>query len=302
VLRLVFFEELGLIQRMLSQNTIHSVGGLIGYECSFIVLFAFLSLPFISGFAALYRDSKQDLFFLRKFRAGKGLGLVSVAAIGLMTYLFLQKPYNQKWYGRIVVQQSYTVGTDSSTITLKGSEDLKGLKMVADGRDVVFDGRTNFHQFHPSHSSVVPLCSMDVNYWPGKKATEKDSVWRMDRRITIHSRIRPYRVKVRYSSTSPFDVSSPWAYQPAEKSQKVSDNVKVFSWYSFPDTLIDIPVTFTLGDSQRVSEKIEVTFDTLAYPLRLDKDLTYFEMSTVVTETHEFGVRNDSTDIVSRPQ
>jgi hypothetical protein len=97
-------------------------------------------------------------------------------------------------------------------------------------------------------------------------------------------------------------VSSPWAYRGSDKHEHESDNAKTFSWYSFPDTLIEIPITFTLGDSQRVSEKIEVIFDSLAYPLRLDKDLTYFEMSTMVTETHEFGVRSDSTDIVSRPQ
>jgi hypothetical protein len=302
MLRLVFFEELGLIQRLLSQNTIQSMGGLVGYESFFILFFTLLSLPFAFGFASMYRDSGRDLFFLRKFRTGKGLGLVSVASIGLMIYLFVQQPYDQKWYGRIVVQQNYSVGTDSSTIMLKGSEYLNGLKMVADGREVVFDGRTNFHQFLPSQSSVVTWCSMDVNYWPGTKLDEKDSVWKMDREVTIHSRMRPYRVRVRYESASPFDVSSPWTYREGNKFEKESDNAKVFSWYSFPDTLIVIPITFTLGDSQRVSEKIEVIFDSLAYPLRLNKDLTYFETSTVVTETHEFGVRSDSTSIVSRPQ
>lgn len=301
-LRLVFVEELGLIQRLLSQNTIHTMGGLIGYESIFIIFFAFLSLPFMFGFAALYRDSGRDLFFLRRFRERNGLWLISFAAIGLMTYLLLHRPYGQKWFGRIVVQQNYTVGADSSTITLKGSEYLRGLRLVVDGRDVVLVGRTNFHQFQPSQSSFVSWCSMDVNYWPGSNPGENDSLSRMDRRITIHSRIRPYRVNVKYSSTSPFDVSSPWAYRHSEKFEKESDNVRVFSWYSFPDTLIEIPITLTLSDSQRVSEKIEVTFDALAYPLRLEKNLTYFEMSTVVTETHEFGVRNDSTDIVSRPQ
>lgn len=290
VLRLVFFEELGLIQRLLSQNTTHSVGGLVGYETLFIVLSTLLSLPFVFGLAALYRDSGKDLFFLRKFREGKGLGFVSVVAIGLMTYLFFQQPYGEKWYGRIVVRQSYMVGADSSAITLRGSEYLRGLKMIADDRDMVFEGRTNFHQFHPSRSSVVSWCSIDVNYWPGKMVSGTDSLWRVDRRVIIHSRIRPYRISVKYSSASPFDVSSAWAYRRSEKFEKESDNVRVFSWYSFPDTLMEIPITFTLGDSQRVSEKIEVTFDTLAYPVRLDKDLTYFDVSTVVEKTNEFGV------------
>lgn len=302
LLRLVFFEEMGLIQRLLAENLIHSFGGVMAYEAVFIVFCTLISLPFVFGFAAIYRASGIDLFWLKKLRARRHFLAVPVAALGVMVYLFMQRPYDRKWHSRIQVEQKYAMGADSSTITIRGSEYLNGLKMVADSQEVPFCRQTNFFEFHPSHSSVVPWCSVDAHFWPAKKARDQDSMWSMDRRVTIHSQIRPYRVSVRYSCASPFEVSSPWAYRDSERSGKASDNVRIFSWYSFPDTLIDIPITFALGDSQRVSEKIEVTFDTLAYPLHLNKDLTYFELSTVVSEAHEFGVRNDSTNIVSPPQ
>ena len=125
---------------------------------------------------------------------------------------------------------------------------------------------------------------------------------KMTRDVTIHSVTRPYRVQVRYSSELPLDLSSPWAYQRAGRFEKESDRVGVFSWYSFPDTLLEIPVTFSLRDTQRVQEKIEVTFDTLAYPMHLAKDLTDFEKRTVVTHSREFQAPRDSTTLSSRRQ
>ena len=301
VVRIAFFEELGLIQRELAKNTIHSWAGTTGYESFFILLFTLLSLPMTFGFVSIYRDSGKDLLWLRRFREKQGLAIV-IPVIALMVgYLAVQRPYDPRWYSRIVVQQNYAKGADSCTIALRSSEYLEGLTLVVDTGKVVLDERTNFYEFTRPCRPRASLCSIDAGLSPEQAATGKDSTRKIDRHIAIHSAIRPYKVQVRYSSELPFEVSSPWAYRRSAPFERESDRVRVFSWYSFPDTLLEIPVTFTLRDTQRISEKIEVTYDTLAYPIHLTKDLTNIEKNTVVTESHEFGVHNDSTTTAVHP-
>jgi len=56
----------------------------------------------------------------------------------------------------------------------------------------------------------------------------------------------------------------------------------VYTWYAFPDTPIVVPVTLKLRDSQSVRETVEITYDSLEYPLSLDRDMTYFLKRTIV--------------------
>ena len=302
LVRLLFFEELGLIQRILSWNTISSFGGLIGYEFAFIVLFTFMSLPLSFGFAAIYRDSGKDLLWLQRFRNRGGIAAVLPAILLVAGYLFMTRPYGPEWFGRIMVRQEFAAGSDSCRISLQSSEYLRGLTVAADTGEITYDDRANFCEFIPPRRPMPTLCVIDARSSAGQSDTGNVSVRKMTREVTIHSVTRPYRVQVRYSSALPFDLSSPWAYQRADRFQKESDRVGVFTWYSFPDTLLDIPVTFSLRDTQLVQEKIEVLFDTLAYPMRLAKDLTDFEMRTVVTQSNEFQAPKDSTTLSSHRQ
>ena len=46
--------------------------------------------------------------------------------------------------------------------------------------------------------------------------------------------------------------------------------MKVFRWYSFPDTALVIPLTLVLGKGQTVSQSVEAVFDTLPSAVRFD--------------------------------
>jgi len=76
--------------------------------------------------------------------------------------------------------------------------------------------------------------------------------------------------------------------------EKESDRLKSFSWYAFPESVLVIPVTFTLRDTQKVRETIEVTFDSLAYPVIMHRDETYFTKRSVVNATRTFGAPPES--------
>src|SRR5207249_3417359 len=101
--RLVFFEELGLIQRLLTENRIHSFGGILAYEAFFIVLFTFFSLPFVFGFVAIHRASGVDLLWLNRYRTKWGMMATGSAVVCVSIYLLFQPVYNERWCNRITV-------------------------------------------------------------------------------------------------------------------------------------------------------------------------------------------------------
>ncbi|MEK7118739.1 MAG: hypothetical protein AAB869_03960, partial [Patescibacteria group bacterium] len=73
--------------------------------------------------------------------------------------------------------------------------------------------------------------------------------------VKLHMKHRPYTLRVTYSSGKHFirDVSTPFA-------SSTSGNLLTIQWYSFPDTLLLIPVQFTVVGADSVTERIEATF------------------------------------------
>ncbi len=292
MLRLVFSESLELLQRLLAGNTLHSISASTLYNAGFVLFFGLFSLPFLFGFAAVYRDSKVDLLWLKKFRSKTGLIVVSVAAGGVMMYLLFRPVYDERWHNRVRIEQKFALGSDSSTITMTGNEFLTGLSMKVGRKDSLLNERVNFVNFQPEQPSTVSWCSVDTwNIVPESKAN--DSTRLIDRCVKIYSQLRPMKIGISYRSSQEFKVESPWSFSSGGSRRKEVGFVKTLSWYSFPDSNLSIPITFTLKDSQQVVEEIEVSYDTLSYPIRMSRQLTNFFMRTVVTALDTFGVKAD---------
>lgn len=289
VVRLVFFEELGLIQRTISENRIHSMGGSVMYELAFIALFTFLSLPFVFGFAALYRSSGTDLLWLRRFRGRWGI-IFAAGFVACISALLTNRPvYGAKWYSNILVEQRHSLGTDSSAIEIKGSEYFRGARMNSGNAEVLLPERTNFYRPTLATPSNVGWLSIERSL--NIAADTGDS--RIISRVTnIHSVFRPYIVVATYRSEEPFTIESPHSHGGGIRYGRESSRHKFFAWYSFPDTGITLPVTFRVKHGQRISETVEATFDSLAAGLRISKALTNIQYRTIVTARDTF-----STDV-----
>ena len=117
---------------------------------------------------------------------------------------------------------------------------------------------------------------LDEQSWQAGDTTNYDI------ELTLRTKERPYTVVVSYSGSKEKNVEgfdTPWMFRdvPDVPSMfKRADNTKRINWYSFPDTVITIPVKFQTISNDSVKEKIEVTFDTLAYPMKFRRELTYF--------------------------
>jgi len=60
---------------------------------------------------------------------------------------------------------------------------------------------------------------------------------------------------------------TPWQY----RTNKSGKNIY---WYSFPDSILTIPVKFSTIGNDSVKENIEVVFDKLAYPIKIAGKMT----------------------------
>ncbi|MBI5473217.1 MAG: M28 family peptidase [Ignavibacteriae bacterium] len=286
---LLFFDGLELFQRLYTANRMSRWWQEALVHVVFISASGVLSLPFMHAFAAVYRSSSTDFFWLKKFRSVAGIVLTLIVFVAVSVYLAFQPSYDRKWFNDVRVEHEYKPGLDTSAIVIRGSEYFDGLSGSINGRDTTLSGRINLVE--------LPTIGHADNDWlrltrTGPRENISDSVWQLDRVLELHSRFRPLRVDVVYESSEPFEIESEWAHGPKlrEPSKRESDKRKVFRWYSFPDTLLTIPITFTLRDSQQVSEFVEVVFDSVNYPINLKREFTNVGFRTTITATDTFAM------------
>ena len=74
------------------------------------------------------------------------------------------------------------------------------------------------------------------------------------------------------------DVSSPFVFS-------AEGNSIVFEWYSFPDSVMTIPISFTVSGSEPVVETVSATFKQAIVPVVVKKALSTSVIETEVTRT-----------------
>lgn len=287
--QLVFFDGIGLFERLLALNPMSKMLQKILYSVGFVIVFGLLTLPFTFGFAAIYRDASLNVF--KMFRTRAGLIAVSVAILAVGVFLCTRPVYDRLWFTNTRIEQRYVANTDSSSVEIKSPEFLTDLSGTINGRDTVFSGRSNYAKLDLRDKAKVFWC--EVAGTDIKHEKPSDSTFTIERTVLVRSQFRPLRVDAVFESAEPFEISSTWEHgaRTPDPSLQETSKRKRFSWYSFPDTNLTIPVRFTLRDSQQVTQEITVQFDSLAYPLRLHREFTNISYRTIVTNRDTFSVK-----------
>ena len=253
--RLVFSEYTGLYQRMLVHVAMPSFLSSALYDLGFVLFFTLVSLPYVYAFAAVYRDSGRDLFWLKKFGGTAGLALAGCGAAVAAVLLLLRPVYDPLWESSVSVTQTYRLLSDSGAVSLSSGEYLGGVRCVYDGRDSTLGGRVTSMPLRTLRPATVGWLTLDTSMTRGPERGDTTCV--VARRLVLHSAFRPLSVSVSYRSEKPFTASSPWVTGVRRGVVADTGRYKTFSWYAFPDTNLVVPVTFTLRDSQRVRETVE---------------------------------------------
>ena len=296
-LRLVFVEPPGLLQRLLAQTVMTAWWEQALYETGFILIFSLLSLPLVYGFAAVYRGTGKDLFWLRRFRTAPALAGLLLALVACGVYLSAQTVYDTRWQKQVRAEQRYTVGAEESTLKITGGEYLQGLHVNIAGKETTLTSRINTCAPDLPEPSRVEWAAFRSSTSLKPDTSASDTLDHLDRLLTVESVSRPLAVQVVYRSSDPFTLTSSWAVGGRRTGVSNSDRVKVMSWYAFPDSTLVVPVSLALQPRQEVTETVELTYDRLASPVKIERDLTIVRSRTIVVRKDTIRVNTPGRNL-----
>lgn len=257
---LIFNEGFGLMSRLIGGADSGERISSILLHISYILFFSVWAFPFLLGFAAIRFDSNRDLLWLSHFRKPPGGVLAALAFLLLAVFLSSQPTFSSDWKQTIRIEQRFPDAGPAS-VEIASNDYLKGAHVRMNGHDSVLTNRSGFIHLTPSQK---PDQWIKVRR---KVETTSDSFTTYKLLLSISTRYRPYTLGLTYSAgkQSIENVSTPYASWPGPHSLTLR-------WYSFPDTSLTIPLTFTVTGTDSIRETIEATFVEPMIPIEVSKE------------------------------
>jgi hypothetical protein len=290
-LHLIFMEYHGLFLREMSTAVLSHWWSILLVDAVYLAVFAFLSLPFIYGVAAVIRSTSRDPLWLRIFIRPVMLWLLIPALLVVCGVLFTRPVYDIHWQRSVDVEQEYVLGTDSCTITLSSGESLEGLHVALDGRDSVMQDCGNTSIRHLDRAPGADWVDVLAHVEETRDSSTTDSLKALLRTLKFHGSHRPLKLEIRYQSDMPFSSRSPWSTDVRDDDDVHSSKSTFLRWYAFPDSNLEVPIRFDLKPGQRVTEKIKLVYAQLALPAKIERELTTVEMRTIATRVDTLVAR-----------
>ncbi|MBI4428619.1 MAG: M28 family peptidase [Ignavibacteriales bacterium] len=250
--RLFFNEGFSLFARVLPEATI-----IAGFSFSFfwhlflVVFFSVWAFPLFLGFASLYRESAGNRFWLNSFRQKTGIILATSAFLACVVWLATTPSYSSKWKQSVRVDQVFDFNTLKGSVFVRSGEYLSGAKVRFEGQDTTVSGWTRefkVKDFTAEKESWIAV-SRSVD------ATPIDSNTTMNILTNIRLRYRPLSLTLTYSGGK---------HGLKEAGSALAHTITLRSislhWSFFPDSILLVPVHFTVVGADSVTESIEATF------------------------------------------
>lgn len=278
--RLVFSECINLLSRSLVLFGYPiDLGPSLLIHLAYVLFFSVYAFPFLLGFAAVYSDSKTDLLWLRAFREPTGIALSGSVFVLTAVWLVTQPSYSTLWRQNITVEQHMNVSTGVGSISIRSPEFLKGARIHSPTYDTTITSNVHLVKF----TKPMTLDKTWISVERDVKAS-KDSVTNYDVSLRLRLKHRPYTLRVAYSTPVGRirNCSTPFATNVSERSVSIN-------WYSFPDTLIVIPLHLVVSGTDTLTQSIEAVFVEQAQPVEIAKELTNVISRTTVTTTDKFS-------------
>ncbi|HEX9829169.1 MAG TPA: M28 family metallopeptidase [Bacteroidota bacterium] len=234
----------------------------------YILLFSVWSFPFLLGYAALRFDSGVDYFWLNRFRQRSGLVLAGSGFAVCAAVLIYQPTFTDLWKQKITVEQTVNLDSNTGSIALASNEYLSGTRVhfsteTGEMIDTLLSGKTTEATLHRFEVSGEPWISAERTV---QETSASDTSSTVNILLKVHSLHRPFTLTVTYSSGTHtlLKPASPLSFASTE-------HTMTFRWYSFPDTLLTIPVSFNIANTAQVVETIEAVFIEPLVPVTVQR-------------------------------
>jgi len=214
-----------------------------------ILLCSILAFPFLLGFAAIRFQSPLMFDGVRMMRwnwVGVGIAIVFIFTA---VYLSWQPSYSDKWRQPIRIDQHYDENRGIRFVEISSPDFLDGAVVTWQGVDTVISDKVRRVRLGPIaglRKSWIRLPESDTSF---ESRTQYEMV------VMLTFKHRPYTVELSYRNPEGDfrDVTSPFVFQQSRRGL-------IFRWESDLDTVLTIPIAFTVETGSRVQESVHATF------------------------------------------
>jgi hypothetical protein len=233
-----------------------TISGEIIFSGILILFMALWTMPFLLGFAAIYRSYPKDLFWLKRFRHKVALIPVGILILICSIYLMTLPSFTSTWEQIVTVTQKTDSKSDSSSIEFASFDYLKGIKANIDGQQEAINIRKSYKK------TDFPL-EMDwiedsVSY--SLQEDGEENILDLDALLEFEK--QPFAVNLEFECDKPFTVEECSVKYNQRKNNKVS-----IRWYSFPPTSLSPQLKLRMPKEGELKAEITATF--LETPLEI---------------------------------
>ncbi len=212
-----------------------------------VLFFVFWSMPFLLGFAAIYRSSAEDLLGMKSLRSPIALIPIGILIIGGAFYLKTFPAYDGPWEQDVTVLQKRDA-ENKTAVEFTSSGYLRGIRAKINGREEFIDKKESFRKFD---------WPFEMN-WMEEGATLETEDRGTDRLIRLNFRLdfeRPaYRVALRLKSDRAFGV------EHANVNYRHRKNRAAISWSTHPPQVLQPEIELTLPREAKLEAEFEAVF------------------------------------------
>jgi hypothetical protein len=239
--------------------------------------FLLWTMPFLLGFAAVYRSGRGDLWALKKFRRPLALVPVGILVIGGAVYLRTVPAYDGPWEQEVTVTQKLDA-ENKTAVEFSSFGYLKGIKVTIDGREVTLDERASFKKIE------MPL---EMN-WLKEQVTSQTE--EMGTETIAHLKLQldfekpPLTVSLRLKSDRPFSVDK------ANVKYQHKKNRATIRWAHNPGQSLVPELDVLLPKGAKLDAEIVSTFLEVPVPVSCEgKDIHFINRAEIKRKVKLLG-------------
>jgi pimeloyl-ACP methyl ester carboxylesterase len=246
------------------------------FSGAMIFLMTLFAMPFLLGFAAVYRSFKGDLFGLKRFRKKWALVPIAVLILVCTVYLLTLPSYTSTWEQEVRVNQKYD-GKDKSTyVEFVGFDYLKGITADIAGQKESLNMRKSYQKIE--RDLDMDWIQDNVTFHVEEDGEDKI----MDVDTLLEFAKQPFSVNVVFECEQPFTVE-----ECNVKYRNGEGTRAMLYWYSYPPKILRPRLKVRLPIDASLRTEITATFLETPLDIRCEGKNTHFIHRAIINRELE---------------
>jgi len=234
------------------------------------------TMPFLLGFAAVYRSYPQDLFWLKRFRRGVALIPVGMLILICSVYLMTLPSFTSTWEQIVIVNQKTDSKIGSSFIEFTSFDYLKGIEANIAGQQETINIRKCYRKTD---------YSLDMDWIKGSVSHSiqedgEENILSLDTLCEFEK--QPFTVNLKFECDEPIKVE-----ECNVKYNQGRGNTVTMRWYSFPPKSLRPQLKLRVPKGGELKAEITATFLETPIEIKCEGENKHFIHRAEITRELE---------------